>query len=110
MISLGAIYRRLKRYEESITILEKAVDEGRQTADVYYNLGFTYREMGNYDDAIEAFSLVINENPSDVLAYNHLGAIYLAKKDYENFASFPCKFSNSMLYCMGKKYLEQQME
>ena len=58
MTSLGAIYRRLKRYEESIEILERAVDEGRQSADVNYNLGFTYREMGNWDDAIEAFSSV----------------------------------------------------
>ena len=49
---LGAIYRRLKRYEESIEILERATDEGRQSADVNYNLGFTYREMGNWDDAI----------------------------------------------------------
>ncbi|MBR5033328.1 MAG: tetratricopeptide repeat protein, partial [Treponema sp.] len=39
MTSLGAIYRRLKRYEESIEILERAVDEGRQSADVNYNLG-----------------------------------------------------------------------
>ncbi|MBQ2440821.1 MAG: tetratricopeptide repeat protein, partial [Paludibacteraceae bacterium] len=64
-------------------ILERAVDEGRQSADVNYNLGFTYREMGNWDDAIEAFSSVVNENPSDVLAYNHLGAIYLEKREYE---------------------------
>ena len=82
MNSLGAIYRRLKRYEDSINILQKALDEDRQTGSVNYNLGFTYKEMGNYDDAIEAFEIVINENPSDVLAYNHLGKIYYEKKDY----------------------------
>ena len=82
MNSLGAIFRRLKRYEDSINILQKALDEDRQTGSVNYNLGFTYKEMGNYDDAIEAFEIVINENPSDVLAYNHLGKIYFEKKDY----------------------------
>ena len=83
MNSLGAIFRRLKRYEESIRILQRAKDEGRDTASVNYNLGFTYKEMGNFQDAIEAFNSVIAENPDDVLAYNHLGSIYLAQKDYQ---------------------------
>ena len=47
MNSLGAIYRRLKRYEESIEILQRALDEDRQLPTVNYNLGFTYKEMGN---------------------------------------------------------------
>lgn len=83
MNSLGAIYRRLKRYEESIEILQRALDEDRQLPAVNYNLGYTYREMGNYEDAIEAFEKVIRVNPDDVLAYNHLGSVYFAKKEYE---------------------------
>ncbi|MCR4579599.1 MAG: tetratricopeptide repeat protein [Treponema sp.] len=83
MNSLGAIYRRLKRYEESIQILQRAKDEGRDSASVNYNYGFTCKEMGNYEDAIAAFESVIAENPDDVLAYNHLGSIYYAQKEYD---------------------------
>ena len=83
MTSLGAIFRRLKRYEESIQILQRAHEEARDAESVNYNLGFTYKEMGNYEDAIEAFTSVITSNPDDVLAHNHLGSIYLAQKQYE---------------------------
>lgn len=83
MNSLGAIYRRLKRYDESVAILNRALDEDRQTGSVNYNLGFTYKEMGNYDDAIDCFEIVINENPNDVLAYNHLGRIYHDRKEFQ---------------------------
>ncbi len=82
MISLGAIYRRLKRYEESISILQRALDEGHNRAMVNYTLGFTYKDMKNYEDAIDAFESVISVNPDDVLAYNHLGSIYFEQKAY----------------------------
>lgn len=82
MNSLGAIYRRIKKYDESVKILLKAQSE-QNSSSVNYNLGFTYKEIGNYEEAIEAFEFVITENPDDVLAYNHLGAIYFNQKNYE---------------------------
>ena len=82
MISLGGIFRRLKRYNESVDILHKAQDiESSPT--INYNLGFTYKEMGDYEDAVDAFESVISSNPDDVLAHNHLGSIYYAQKEYE---------------------------
>ena len=83
MISLGAIYRRLQRYEDSIIILNRALDEGENGAMLNYTLGFTYKEMKQYDDAIDCFEITISENPTDVLAYNHLGSIYLERKEYQ---------------------------
>ena len=83
MISLGAIYRRLQRYEDSIIILNRALDEGENGAMLNYTLGFTYKEMKEYDDAIDCFEIAISENPTDVLAYNHLGSIYLERKEYQ---------------------------
>ena len=83
MISLGAIYRRLQRYEDSIIILNRALDEGENGAMLNYTLGFTYKEMKQYDDAIDCFEIAISENPTDVLAYNHLGTIYLERKEYQ---------------------------
>ena len=82
MNSLGAIYRRIKKYQKSVEILKKAQNE-QNISSVNYNLGFTFKEMGNYEDAIECFESVITENPDDVLTYNHLGSIYLLQKNYE---------------------------
>ena len=82
MNSLGAIYRRIKKYQKSVEILKKAQNE-QNISSVNYNLGFTFKEMGNYEDAIECFESVITENPDDVLTYNHLGSIYLQQKNYE---------------------------
>ncbi len=87
MNNLGAIFRRLKRYDESIAILKKAKSEGRDSGSVNYNLGFTYKEMKKYEEAIDSFELVIAENPDDVLAYNHLGSIYYAQKNYDKSIS-----------------------
>ncbi|MCR4822992.1 MAG: tetratricopeptide repeat protein [Treponema sp.] len=80
LIAVAGIYRRQKKYEESIGVLEQALvtceENPKSRAKISYNLGFTYRQMGNYNDAINCFEEVVEENPSDVLANNHLGAIY----------------------------------
>ena len=82
MNSLGAIYRRIKKYDKSVEILQKAQKE-QNIPSVNYNLGFTFKEMKKFDEAIDAFESVITENPDDVLAYNHLGSIYLEQKNFE---------------------------
>ena len=80
LIAISGIYRRQKKYEESVKTLEKAhetcEDNPKTRAKIAYNLGFTYRLMEKFDDAIKCFEEVVEENPSDVLANNHLGAIY----------------------------------
>lgn len=87
LMAMSGIYRRLKKYDESIAVLEKALvfcaDSPEQKSSISYNLGFTYRQMGNYDEAIPCFEEVIEQNPDDVLAYNHLGAVYALKGNHE---------------------------
>lgn len=80
LVAISGIYRRQKRYEESVAFLEQGLviceSSPKAHAKISYNLGFTYRQMGNYDGAIKCFEEVVEDNPSDVLANNHLGAIY----------------------------------
>ena len=86
LIAISGIYRRQKKFEESVAFLEQAlvICEGnpKVRAKISYNLGFTYRQMGNYDEAIKCFEEVVEDNPSDVLANNHLGAIYAFKGNH----------------------------
>ena len=87
LIAMAGIYRRQKKYDESVALLEQALvtcgKDRKAWADISYNLGFTYRQMGNYDDAINCFEEVVDENPSDVLANNHLGAVYALQEKHE---------------------------
>lgn len=80
LVAISGIYRRQKRFEESVAFLEQGLviceSSPKARAKISYNLGFTYRQMGNFDGAIKCFEEVVDENPSDVLANNHLGAIY----------------------------------
>ena len=87
LVAISGIYRRQKKYEESVAVLEQALvicaEDAKSRAKISYNLGFTYRQMGNYSDAINCFEEVVEENPSDVLANNHLGAIYALQGNHE---------------------------
>jgi len=80
--SLAGIYRRLKRYDESIAVLETALVTGEDDNAVYYNMGYTYKLMGNNEEGAKCFQRVIDENPNDVLAYNHLGSIQAARGEH----------------------------
>lgn len=88
LIAIAGIYRRQKKYAESVSLLEQALvtfeNKPKSHAKIYYNLGFTYRQMGSYDDAIRCFEEVVEEVPSDVLANNHLGAIYALQGKYND--------------------------
>lgn len=87
LIAIGGIYRRQKKYDESIEILGQAQKAGggnsKTQGTVSYNLGFTYRQMGKLKEAIDCFEDVVAANPNDVLAFNHLGAIYALEKKHD---------------------------
>ena len=87
LVAISGIYRRQKKFEESVAFLEQAliISEGnpQSHAKISYNLGFTYRQMGNYEDAVKCFEEVVEETPNDVLANNHLGAIYAMQGNHQ---------------------------
>ncbi len=80
--SLGGVFRRLGKYQDSIKVLERAL-KIHDSSEVKYNMGFTYKLMEEYDAAAECFTSVIETNPNDVLAYNHLGAIQAKRGDHK---------------------------
>lgn len=81
--NLGAAYRRMQQYQDSIAALEEALKLDSMNAQVYYNLGFTYKITEDYNKALGCFETVIDENPSDVLAYNHMGSIHEIRREYD---------------------------
>ena len=75
MTNLGAVYANLKRYNESVFVLEKAI-EIRQYDRTYDKLGLVYVEIGDEENAIEQFNEAIKINPRYAKAHNDLGTVY----------------------------------
>ena len=80
--SIGLIYRRLKLFNESIAVLEKAKSLDKKNGATLYNLGKTYKQKGDYKNAENCFNEVLEIKPDYPFAYNHLGHIYFLCKDY----------------------------
>jgi len=70
-------------YPKAITYLEKTLQLGLDSAEVYNNLGIAYRKLGNYSKAISALEKAIQLKPDFVEAYSNLGSAYIYFGDYQ---------------------------
>ena len=74
--NLGVVYRHKKKFEESVTALEQAVQANPKRA-VYFNqLGISYRMVGQFTKAREAYEKAIGLDPNYALAILNLGILY----------------------------------
>lgn len=56
---LGAVHKRLGKYEESIAASEKAAELEPEAEDIRFNLGLTFQAMGNLEKAVENYQQAI---------------------------------------------------
>jgi tetratricopeptide (TPR) repeat protein len=74
--NLGVVYRHKKKFEESVTALEHAV-QANPKQPVYFNqLGISYRMVGQFTKAREAYEKAIALDPNYPLAHLNLGILY----------------------------------
>ena len=73
-------------YKEAVTAFQKAVDEGKKTAEAYRGLGMAYYEQEDYASAKDAFekALAAGGEKNQVI-YNLLGICGMKLNDY-NYA------------------------
>ena len=74
------IYYIIAGYENAKKCLSKAMDEGKQEAEVY--LAMTYEKLGNNEEAVSMYETYLKNYPSDAGAYNQYGMYCLNKGDY----------------------------
>ncbi|MEQ8225715.1 MAG: tetratricopeptide repeat protein, partial [Candidatus Eremiobacterota bacterium] len=78
---LGISYMGLKKYKSARTSLEKALEIGFASADLYFNLAMIYYEQEHlYDKAEEYLKIAISRNLAYPEAHLYLGNIYYTKK------------------------------
>jgi len=74
--NLGVVYRQKQKYDDSVAMLEKAVQANPKNA-VYYNqLGISYRLVGRFPKARDAYEKAIALDPNYALALLNLGILY----------------------------------
>jgi tetratricopeptide (TPR) repeat protein len=72
-IQLSFEFYKAKKYKESITAAEKALELNPRSAQAYNNICSGYNELKEYDKAIEACKKALEIDPGFQLAKNNLG-------------------------------------
>lgn len=79
----GIIDYNLKRYNDSILKLTKAISIDKSNKQAYLVRGHAYAESGDFQKALADYEKVIELFPKNSEAYFYLGVIWDEKKDYE---------------------------
>ena len=72
----GAIYIKLKRYDEALNDLNKAVDLQPSYADALNNRGVTYYYLGLFEQAVNDFTTALSHVSDDGMYYLNRGMAY----------------------------------
>ncbi len=77
LVNLGAVYNRKEDFQNSVTILRKALSKDRKSAEAYYNLGMAHRGLGQLSMAVSAYKEAIRLNPEMAEAYQNLANVFV---------------------------------
>jgi FkbM family methyltransferase len=76
---LAETYGALGRYDEAMSMLQKAVAINPKRADTHKSLGLVYFEKGMLDEAIAQLKQAVAINPNRADVHNNLGMAYYTK-------------------------------
>lgn len=79
---LGLIKQRLQEYDESVIIINRAIELDPSNADNYNNLALSYANLGDYQKAISYLDKAISIK-NNYLYYNNLALQYRQIRDYK---------------------------
>lgn len=81
-INLGAVYNRLKLYDEALQALRRGIQLDNRRGEGYYNMGLVYRQKSQLDLAIQAYREAIRLSPRMADAHYNLANLYVEVKRY----------------------------
>lgn len=84
----ASAYTKEGKYDQAISVLEKAITEHSEAASLHFNLGLNYMEIGNTKKAREEFKKTIDLEPSHAKACQGLGRIYYEREDYTEAGAY----------------------
>ena len=99
-LGLGKVYARQERWDDAITIVEKAIEIQVDNTEAHYQLAQIYIKRGEKKKAASAMAFFkvlrqtdpllqeaeiwVKRHPNDARGYNNLGIVYLARRRSED--------------------------
>lgn len=111
---IGETYRLINRYDQAISVLNKAVKREPRNESYRLSLARSYGSAGMHHQAITQYQVVIDIKPDNVWYYAEIGHQYKSLKDYETALIYYQKMLaiNSDIwhsyYYQGEVYREQE--
>lgn len=78
---LGVVYRRQKKWDKAIRVLNDVIRQQPFFPNAYFELGNDHAAIGDIQKAIEYFEKAISQSPGHTEAMLELGLLYVAEKD-----------------------------
>ena len=112
MLKLGELFFYVKKYEQSIKVVNEALKINQYNARAYYLKGLNFKEAGDTSKAISCMITATEQDPDYYSAYEALGIMYAARKnklaiDYFNNALRINPKSDESVYNIGKFYQDK---
>ncbi len=107
-----------KKYEQTIKIIEKIINDYKNNYYLYVNLGACYSSLNMHDKALEAYNNALKIKEDDEFLFSNLGNLMLEKKNYEesiklykqglliNQNSMSCQIGLASVYTRIQNYEE----
>src|SRR5690606_2498914 len=103
-----------ERYEESILLHTKLIDDKPYSYLAWFNLAHAYSGIGLFEKAIEAFEFALAINEDYEYAYKDAADIYFKMKRYEKAAEYYLKAAEiskpykELFVCAGECYYKMK--
>ena len=93
----------MERYNDALSVLEKAEKIDRERLDIYNLMGFCYFRLKKYEDAIECFKKVLKLDPTSGIDYANIASNYRDMGNKEqaiNYYSMALEFDPSIDFAL----------
>lgn len=110
ILTKGAIYSQLQRYEKAIEEYKKALKDYDELDEVFYSIAQEYQNLGQTDKAIEYLKKSLQANEENESALFELSMVYELSEKSEDAAAFFSEFSDKnpmnhiAWFCLGMSY------
>jgi predicted O-linked N-acetylglucosamine transferase (SPINDLY family) len=88
LLNLGALLRRMQRYEEAIIAYEKALAIDENNSKAYFGTAIVLQELNRNEEALNYYEKSIKLNNKDHVALNNMAVILVKEKKFKDAEGF----------------------
>ena len=81
--NLGTEHLQQGKYDQAISVFNKALELNPRYVEAYLNRGIAYRNKGQHDQAVSDYDKALQIDPKDARAYCNRGNAHIEKGQYD---------------------------